>query len=93
MPLEPLDPPAIISASASLSWTSIPANSTAEVSVTVQGAAVGNSVDVTPASSPGAVGLMWVAYASAANTATARVLNSTAAAVTPTTVSWRINVS
>lgn len=89
---EPQDFGAIISHSASITWSSIAANSTQEQTVTVTGAAAGNNVYVTPASSPGA-GLMWTAYVSSANTVTVRMLNSTASPVTPTTVSWRFDVS
>ena len=92
LPQEPYDYGAIISHSASITWASIAANSTQEQTVTVPGATSGNNVYVTPASSPGA-GLMWVAYVSSANTVTVRMLNFTAAPVTPATVSWRIDVS
>ena len=92
LPQEPYDFGAIISHSASITWTSIAANSTQEQNVTVTGAASGHNVDVTPASSPGA-GLIWAAYVSATNTITIRMLNSTASPVTPATMSWRIDVS
>ncbi len=92
LPQEPYDFGAIISHSASITWTSIAANTTQEQTVTVSGASSGNNVDVTPASSPG-TGLLWVAYISAANIVTVRMLNSTAAPVTPATVSWRVDVS
>ena len=92
LPQEPYDFGAIISHSASITWTSIAANSTQEQTVTVTGATSGNNVDTTPASNPGA-GLLWCAYVSSANAVTVRMLNSTASPVTPAAVSWRIDVS
>ena len=92
LPQEPYDFGAIISHSASITWTSIAANSTQEQTVSVPGATAGNNLDVTPASSPGA-GLMWTAYISTSGTIVVRMANVTTGAITPNTVSWRIDVS
>ena len=92
LPQEPYDFGAIISHSASITWTSIAANTTQEQSVTVLGASAGNNVDVTPVSSPGA-GLLWTGYVSTSGTVVVRMANVTTGAITPNTVSWRIDVS
>ena len=79
-----------LSAAATLTFASIPAQSTAELTITVTGAAVGDTCYATP---PGMqTNLVWCAYVSAADTVAVRVGNVSAAAITPSAVNWRVDV-
>ncbi|HEY1178157.1 MAG TPA: glycosyl hydrolase family 28-related protein [Phytomonospora sp.] len=76
---------------ATLDFPSIAAGATAELTVTVTGAATGDTVSLAPPSTI-AAGLMWSGYVSAANTVTVRLFNSTASAVDPVSAGWKVNV-
>lgn len=78
-------------ASATLDFPSIPAASSAELTITVSEAVVGAQAVTTPNGAPEA-GLVWSAYVSAANTVTIRVANVTAAAINPASRTWRADV-
>jgi hypothetical protein len=80
-----------LSATASLDFPSIAASSTAELTVTVTGAASGDTVYAAPTGAPEA-GLVWSAYVSAANTVTVRMANHTAGAIDPAARTWRADV-
>jgi hypothetical protein len=77
-----------LQATAALDFTPIAAQTTLELTITVTGAAVGDSVDVTPNGAPEA-GLVWSGYVSAANTVTVRLGNVTVAAIDPASRTWR----
>jgi hypothetical protein len=72
-------------------FTSIAAGTTAETTITVTGAAVGDDATAHPNSAPEA-GLMWAATVTAANTVTLRLANVTSGAIDPVARTWRINV-
>lgn len=79
-----------LAATASLDFPSLPAGSSAELSVTVTGAVAGeDGVSCAPA---GAIsnGLVWCAYVSAADTVKIRLANVTAAAIDLGAVNWRV---
>jgi hypothetical protein len=78
-------------ATASLNFPEITAGATAELTITVAGAAVGDACTATPADAPEG-GLLWSCYVSAANTVVVRVGNITANAVDPAARSWRATV-
>ncbi len=82
---------AVIKTSQSLTFPSIPAGSAQEQTITVTNAATNGTVMVSPQADPGAA-LQWSARISAANTVAVRVSNPTAAAITPTTVTWDVTV-
>lgn len=77
----------------SQNFGSVPATSTAEVTVTVTGAAVGDSVTVTPNATL-ASGFVWSGYVSAADTVKIRVANVTVGALDPDSTgnTWRVDV-
>ncbi len=77
-----------LSATASLNFPSIAANTTAELTITVTGAASGDNVYVAPTGAPEA-GLVWSAYVSAANTVTVRMANVTTGAIDPAARTYR----
>jgi hypothetical protein len=76
-----------VSGSATLDFSSIPANSTAQLTITVTGAAVGDVVQLGP---PAAleVGLMATGFVSAANTVTVRLANVTTSSIDPASATW-----
>lgn len=74
-----------------LDFPSIPAGGSADLTMTVTGAAVGDDATAHPNGIPTA-GLMWGAVVSAANTVTVRLVNVTAAAIDPALATWRVNV-
>lgn len=82
----------IYSATTSLDFPSIAAHSTDELTITVTGATVGDSVTIAPA---GALetGLMWSGYVSASNTVAVRVLNGTASPINPSSRNFRAMVT
>ncbi|SDJ15030.1 hypothetical protein SAMN05216352_12633, partial [Alteribacillus bidgolensis] len=80
-----------LSATESIIFPDIPANSTEDQPITVTGAAPGDNVYVSPAADPGA-GLVWSAFVSAANTVTIRLANVTTAVITPNVTDWRADV-
>lgn len=79
-------------AGATLSFGTIPANSTIEKTITVTGASLYDPVYVVPNASPEA-GLIWSAYVSAADTVTVRLANITTAAITPVNIGWKAFVT
>jgi hypothetical protein len=81
----------ILSALAALDFGSIAAGATAELTISVTGAAVGDSVHLgTPASLE--AGLIVVARVSAADTVKVRVYNSTSGAIDPASGNFRATV-
>lgn len=80
------------SATATLDFGSIAANSTSELTITVTGAADGDMVTATPANGIES-GLIWSAYVSSANTVTVRLANVTTSAIDPASRSWRASVT
>lgn len=86
-----------LSATASLNFPSIATHTTAELTITVTGAAVGDTVTVTPGapvlgSANIEAGLVWSGHVTAANTVSVRLLNGTAAAIDPIQRTWRASV-
>jgi hypothetical protein len=77
----------------SLDFGSIAAHTTAELTITVTGVAVGDSVVLSPNTSPMfEAGLIPFAFVSAPNTVTVRMLNGTAGAIDPAAFNWRVLV-
>ena len=71
-----------------LDFPSISANTTSELTITVTGAAVGDSAYVMPSGSP-ETGLIWSGHISAADTVTVRIGNVTTGAINPASRTWR----
>jgi hypothetical protein len=82
---------AIFSATATLDFPSIGANSTEQLTMTVTGAQVGDSVHL-GAPSTLESGLNFCGFVSAANTVTIRVHNSTGGSIDPVSATWRATV-
>jgi hypothetical protein len=80
-----------ISVGATLSFTSIAANSAIERTITVTGAALYDSVFISPNGLPEA-GLVWSACVSAADTVTLRIANITTASITPAQRAWKVDL-
>ena len=78
------------SATGTLDFSSIAANTTAELTITVTGAVVGDTCSATPNGAPEA-GLVWSAYVSSANTVTVRLGNTTTSSIDPASRSWRVD--
>lgn len=80
-----------LTATATLDFPSIPANSTAELTVTVTGATAGSPVML---GAPAAIeaGLIFCGYVSAADTVTVRVHNQTGGAIDPASATWTVSV-
>lgn len=81
----------ILTKSATLNFPSIPAHTTAELTLAVTGATVGQAVFAYPNGTPES-GLMWSAFVSTADTVTVRMANITAAAIDPASLGWRCTV-
>lgn len=81
----------IYTASATLDFPSIAANSSATLNITVTGAVVGGSVSLGLPSSPPA-GIVYQGYVSAADTVTIRAFNVTGSAIDPASASFRATV-
>jgi len=81
----------VLTATGSLNFPSIPAGSTAELTLSVKGAEIGDTVLASPNTTVEA-GLVWCAYVSAADTVTLRVANVTGAAIDPAARTWRVSV-
>ncbi|HEY6019677.1 MAG TPA: hypothetical protein VIY48_07180 [Candidatus Paceibacterota bacterium] len=81
----------ILTATASLSFGSIAANGVGTQTITVTGAATGDTV---VAGAPAALeaGLTFSAFVSATNTVTIRLHNNSGGSVTPATATWRATV-
>lgn len=80
---------AIFSAVASLNFPSIPANTGAELTIAVPGAAVGDEASVAYLGATPEAGLAFNAYVSAANVVTVRALNVTVGAIDPAAANFR----
>lgn len=76
---------------ATLDFPSIPAGATADLTVTVTGAAVGDHAIPAPTTLPPA-GITWQATVTAADTATVRLANTTAGAIDPPAVTFHVLV-
>jgi hypothetical protein len=81
----------VLSASASLDFTSIGAAAQASLTITVTGAAVGDEVVLALPAAP-AAGLVFNAFVSAANTVTIRASNITASSVDPAAATYGVIV-
>lgn len=79
-----------LSATASLDFASIAANTAAALDVTITGAAAGDTVSVTPNGVPEA-GLVWSGLAGT-DLVTVRLGNVTTAAIDPAARTWRVDV-
>ena len=77
----------ILSGSGTLDFGSIAAQESAELTVTVTGAATGDAVQLAPPSGIEA-NLTWCGYVSAADTVTVRVSNATASPIDPASATW-----
>lgn len=73
------------------SFGSIPAGTTVEKIITVTGATIGSTCNVSPNGTIQS-GLIWNSYVSAINTVTVRITNITPAAITPTARTWKATV-
>lgn len=80
-----------MTATATLDFPSIAAGATANLTITVSGAAVGDSVHLGPPATLEA-GLVATAYVSAASTVTVRLANVTTGAIDPASATWRATV-
>lgn len=78
-------------ATASLDFPSMATLTTAELTITVAGAAAGDAVALAPPATLTA-GLIWCARVSAANTVTVRMYNSTNATIDPAAATWGVTV-
>lgn len=76
----------------SLSFGSIGAGLSAEVSVAVPGAGTASGIALATPSSSLVSGLIWSARVSGSNTVAVRVANTTSAPITPAVVNWRVGV-
>ena len=81
-----------LSASATLTYTAIAAQTCQEQSVTVTGAASTGVASASPTASLGSVNLSWSAWVSAANTVSVRVCNPSSGSITPSAVTWQARV-
>lgn len=80
-----------LTATATLDFASIAAATTANLTITVTGAAVNDAVLLGPPATLEA-GLVATGYVSAANTVTVRVANVTAGAIDPASATWRATI-
>lgn len=79
------------SATATLDFASINAVSSADLTITLPGAAVGNTVSLGLPAAPQA-GLVFFAFVSAANTVTVRAMNITAGALDAASASYTVSI-
>ncbi|MBP9100482.1 MAG: hypothetical protein KBF68_03705 [Nitrosomonas sp.] len=82
---------ACLTATAALNFASIAAAASEDLTITVAGAAVGDSVSLGLPAAPTA-GIVFNAFVSAANTVTVRATNITAAPVDPASATYRATV-
>jgi hypothetical protein len=82
---------AIATGTGTLNFPSIAAGAIEVLTVTVTGAATGDTVILGPPSTIEA-GLTWSGFVSATNTVTVRVHNTTASPIDPASASWRASV-
>lgn len=81
----------ILTDTAVLDFPNLLAFTSADLTVTVTGAAVGDSVALGPPATIEA-GLLWCGWVSAADTVSVRVYNLTGIAVNPASATWRVTV-
>lgn len=81
----------LLSGTATLDFASIAAAASADLTITVTGAAVGDAVALALPAAP-AAGIVFFAFVSAANTVTVRAMNITGLAVDPASASYTVNV-
>lgn len=81
----------LLSVAAALDFPSLAAAASADLTIAVPGAAVGNSVSLGRPAAPTA-GLIFQAFVSAADTVTVRATNITAGAVDAVSASYRVTV-
>lgn len=79
----------VLTATAALDFPSIAAAASADLTITVTGAAVNDSVSLGLPAAPTA-GIVYQAFVSAANTVTVRATNITAAAIDPLSQTFRV---
>lgn len=79
------------SETATLDFASIAAAASADLTVSVPGAAVGDTVAIGLPAAP-AAGLVFFGFVSAANVVTVRAMNITAAAVDAASATYRVSV-
>lgn len=84
-------PTAPLRGSASLNFPSIAAGATAELTITVTGAATGDAVALAPPATLEA-GVVGFGRVSSANTVTVRLANVTSGAVDPAAATWGVTV-
>lgn len=82
----------VYSIAIALDFASIAAAASADLTITLTGAAVGDSVALGLPSAPTA-GIIFQAFVSAANTVTVRATNITGSAVDPASATYRVTVS
>ncbi len=80
-----------LSVTPNLDFPNIASRTTAELTVTVTGAAIGNSCNCAPNTSIEA-NLQWSCYVSAANTVRVRVSNISLVAINPAAKNWKVVV-
>lgn len=81
-----------LTATATLDFPSIPANSTTQLNVTVTGAVIGDTVSLAPPDSL-AVGIIAMGRVIATDTVAVRLANVTTAAIDPVSATWGVSVS
>jgi hypothetical protein len=81
----------VLSGSASLNFASIATTASADLTITVTGAAVGDEVILALPAAP-AAGIVFNAFVSAANTVTVRATNVTALSVDPAAATYGVIV-
>lgn len=81
---KPLD---ILTGTATLDFPGILTATSAELTITVPGAAVGDAVALAPPATL-TTGLVWSGRVTAANTVTVRLANVTAATIDPASATW-----
>jgi hypothetical protein len=81
----------VLSNSAALDFASIAAAASADLTITVTGAAVGDEVALGLPAAPTA-GIVFFAFVSATNTVTVRAMNITAGAVDPASATYSVIV-
>jgi hypothetical protein len=77
-----------LNGSATLTFTSIAAQTCQEQNLTVAGAIAGKGAFFSPAGSLGSANLSWSSWVSAPDTVSIRVCNPTTAEITPSVVTW-----
>jgi hypothetical protein len=81
----------LLTATAALNFGSIAAGASADLTITLNGAAVGDSVAL-GLPNPPTSGIVYQAFVSAANTVTVRATNITAGAIDPASMTFRVTV-